>query len=494
MNYTSGLETMREINHRHPDIEIRDEQIEALDAIQADEVAGKDTSLIVLPPGSGKTVVMAADARRRLLAEPETRTLFLCDKNEILNQARKTYQRVVGGEFTYGLFSGDGRDYDELSVLFGSFQVMREWRHAFFHDEFNQGVVDESHHSMADTYKPTLDYFTFEHHTGVTATPDRLDIKDIGDIYGEPSYVLTLGRAIAQGKLASVDYYVITDEIAEMRKLFDDYGNQYPIGEFNKTLFAPKREDEIVSIAQRYGKEVSGQVKRLGFCTSIEEASRFAELFENAAAIHSRLSRRRQRELLQQYRDGELEALFTVDMFNEGVDIPDANQLLFLRSTASKNIYLQQLGRGLRITALKKRVQVLDFVNNAEHLLLADRIWKEIKLASASPEEKDLYEIDTSNIHFDEGSRNALSILNAINAAVYMPGQTVPSGSVRASSLANQLGMTNAALLTIANALGIDHKVFPTQRGGNIPYYLPDQVERLIAMRNKPVDRRKRTI
>lgn len=483
MNIPTSIELMREIQHRNPDVEIRNEQLEALDAIHANELAGNATSLVVMPPGLGKTVVMAADTRRRMLHSPGDRVLFLAEKNEILNQARETFIRVMGPEFSYGLFSGDGREYDELSVLFGSFQVLRRWHEAFFSDEFRYGLVDESHHSKARTYESTLNHFKFQHLLGVTATPDRLDIKDIRSIFGPEVYSLSLEEAIARGLLAAVNYYIITDNVVNSGEVLDDSGVEYSLRDFNRTVFAPLRDEEIVDIARKYAQKIRNP-KTVGFCKSVAHAENFARLYDNAEVVHSRLSRKQQRDILARFRRNEIRAVFTVNMFNEGIDIPDATQILFLRETASKAVYLQQLGRGLRRTPTKKRVQVLDFVNNAERLLMVDRMWRTAASIARSTggvtEDEDHIRIQMSNIQFDERSHKALSILRSIEGKVYRPDQDVPEGSITASHLARQLYMSTSVLMTLASKLGIQPMQFPTNRGPAIRYFLPEDVDSLV--------------
>ncbi len=479
MKIGSSLEVMEEINRRLPEIEVRGEQIDALNAIEANEQAGENRCLVVMPPGLGKTIVMAADTRRRLLRKPGSRGIFFCDNNDILNQAHGLFKKIVGPEFSYGLFSGDEREYDELSVLFGSFQAMREWRFGFLQDEFGFGIVDESHHGMAPTYRPTLDYFSFDHLLGVTATPDRLDIRDIRDIFGPERYSLTLEEAIARQLLAAVDYYVITDKLAETGVVTDDEGQGYSLHDFDRTVFAPQRDVEIAGIAKRYAQKLKDP-QTLGFCKSIAQAEVYAQLFDNAAAFHSGLSRDDQRKILMRYKSCELKALFTVHKFDEGIDVPEANQILFLSATGSKRIYLQQLGRGLRKTKTKNRVQVLDFVNNAERLLMVDRLWRDIAaLAGGESKDEEMLEINISNVHFNESSRLALRILNTISGNVYRPEQTVPQDSLLARKLARDLQMTLPALLALAASLKIEPSIFPTHQGPDLAYFLVDQVERL---------------
>lgn len=481
----SSLELLREINHRVPDVEIRDYQIEALDAIADNERSGNSASLIVMAPGLGKTTVMAADARRRLLQYPGARLLFLNDNNDILNQAHERFKLIVGNEFEYGLFSGDGRDYDEVSVLFASLQVMRDWRTAFLTDEFMFGQMDEGHHASADTYEPTLRYFDFAHLLGVTATPDRMDEKDIRDIFGPEIYSLTLEDAIQRRLLASVDYHIITDQVIEDQRLIDDYGEEYPFEQLDRKIFVPKRDDEIARIIKEYAEKLP-HVKRIVFCSSIEDATNFSGYFENSAAYHSGLSRSERKRLLAAYKEGPIDTICAVDGFNEGIDIPEASQIIFKRQTGSKRIYLQQLGRGLRRTTLKSHVQVLDFVGNAERLLMVDRIWREAGARILSEEELlQTQDIDMSYLHFSEQTKRILPLLKRIAQNVYLEGQSVPVGSVRASRLANELDMTKGALKTITTYLQIDHQLFPTKQGNQIPYFTYEQAEQIRRARSE---------
>lgn len=475
----SSLELMKEIAHRVPSVEVRDYQIEALDAIAANEEVGNQSSLIVMAPGLGKTTVMAADTRRRLLANPEARGLFLNDNNDILNQAHERFLAIVGDEFEYGLFSGDGRDYDEVSVLFASFQVMREWHPAFLRDEFAFGIVDEGHHASADTYEPTLRYFDFDHLLGVTATPDRMDVKDIRDIFGQECYSMTLEEAIRKKLLAGVDYHIITDEVVEERRLVYDYGDTYPFKQLDRKIFVPKRDDEIARIIHEHAENLD-QVRRIVFCSSIEDAANFAGCFQNGKAYHSGLSRDERRRLLDAFKQGSIDTICAVDAFNEGIDIPEANQVIFKRQTGSKRIYLQQLGRGLRKTKSKKRVQVLDFVGNAERLLMVDRVWRDAG-ANVDPDDEQLQtmDIEMSHVHFSDQAKRILPLLKRIASGVYLEGQTVPLGATRMTRLAGELDMTPAALKSIATYLKIKPELFPTKQGNDIQYISHEDAERI---------------
>ncbi|GAC1386453.1 MAG: hypothetical protein NVS1B7_4840 [Candidatus Saccharimonadales bacterium] len=475
----SSLEIMQDIHFRHPEVEIRDYQLAALDALEENEQAGNEASLVVLAPGLGKTTIMAAFARRKLLAEPDSRLLFLNGSNDILTQAHDRFTQLVGDEFNYGRFNGDGRDYDELSMLFGSFQVMRQWHPAFLRDEFSYGIVDESHHSCAPTYKTTLDYFNFKHLVGMTATPDRLDIADIRDIYGSEIYSIQLEDAIAKRLLASVDYHVITDRIVEREEVIDEHGDHYSFSDLDRRIFAPRREDEIIDIIDRYAQQLKS-VKRIIFCTSIEQTERYAAGIEDSSAIHSQLTRSEQKLLLQKFRTGELSTLLTVDMFNEGIDIPEATQIVLLRQTGSKRIFLQQLGRGLRRTKNKSRVQVLDFTNNCEHLLMVDRLWRDIaKHKVVDTEPSDIYEIGLNNIHFNEETKRILPLLRIIASHVYDPAQDVPLGSRRLSAVARECTITVPALKSVLAELKVEPRNFPSKKGHDILYLESDDADRV---------------
>ncbi len=487
----TSLELMQEIKHRVPWVDIKDEQLEALDALDCDEKAGKPASLTVMAPGTGKTIVMAADLRRKLLSNPSSRAIFLNDNNDILGQARQTFEEIVGPEFSYGTFGGDGRDYDELSVLMVSFQVMRLWRDAFLPDEFAYGYVDEGHRGYATTYKPTIDYFNFAHLAGFTATPDRMDIKDIRDIFGEESYSLPLEKAIARRLLAAVDYYVYMDEIAETGLVIDIEGNEYSTGQLNKTIYVPKRDEEIADIIKYKGAELDDR-KTIIFCRSVEHALRMAELFNDGVAWHSLMSRKMQKDVLAGFKANEFGTLVTIDKANEGIDIPNTTQVVFLRETGSKRIFLQELGRGLRKTKggyedgvkikPKQRVQALDFVGNHDRPMMVDRVWRDIarEVGAIRDDESEIFEVDVNRVHFDQTSLKLLPVLRKIASKVYSPGQAdVPFGSVRVSTLANELSMSRGAMKAVITDVDAYVGEFPTLKGQTVAYVSFEDAERI---------------
>lgn len=401
------------IQHEYPELEIRKEQLECLDVIYDTRQAGRKRALVQMATGLGKTTVVAADVKRFMRDKPQSRVLFLCHQNDILTQARKRFEEIIGPEHTYGNFTGDGeKDYHEVDCLFASFQVMREWHKAFLESEFDYVVVDESHHAKANTYEPTLQYFKPEFMLGVTATPDRHDLKNIREIFGEEVYALSVQEAIARGLVAKVDYRIITDEIEMSQNLRDQRGRKMNIQQLNRSIFVPKRDEEVTNIIESHAAEAIDSPKRIIFCESVEHTEELATYFSKAAPLHSKLKKWEQDRYIEQFRGGEIDTLLTVDMFNEGIDIPDANQIVFLRSTQSKTVFLQQLGRGLRKAPGKDEVQVLDFVANCDRLLLLHTIQQEISYYQQNEQNQtEVTRISVGSIQFSEAARDIIDIL-----------------------------------------------------------------------------------
>ncbi len=334
-------------------------------------------ALIVMATGLGKTVVAAFDVRR-YLKRNGGRVLYLCHQKDILRQARRTFRAVLGTErYSYGYYHGDKKTTRLTDVLFSTFQTMAGAKTYFSPEEFDYIVVDETHHSHAPTYLPTVQYWQPKFLLGITATPDRADLRDIRQFYGEELYSLPIERAIARNLLTPVSYNLMSDEIQDLNPLELPAG-KLSLKQLNRKFFLRKRDEEIAEIIQRHAAQVHC-ARTIIFCATIEHADRFAQLIPNAAALHSCMPRAEYRERLRLFRKGDISTAVTVDKFNEGIDIPEANLLVFLRSTGSKTIFLQQLGRGLRRCKNKSEVVVLDFVRNCERLLLLNQLRKDVE-------------------------------------------------------------------------------------------------------------------
>lgn len=365
---------LEDIQKDHPEIETRDYQLDCLNTLALCRAAGDKKALIHMATGLGKTTVVAADARRYLHENPGSRVLFLCHQNQILQQARERFESVLGtDDYTFGDFTGVSKDMHEVTCLFASFQTMKDWREYFGPDEFDYIVVDESHHAKAETYEPTLKYFNPKFLLGLTATPDRQDLKEIREIFGHEKYSKNLAEALADGLLAKPDYRVILDDIQQdiLKGVLER--ENVSLAEINRTIFIPKRDEEIVRIILERTADLA-RPKSIVFCPSIDHARRIADLLPNSTTFHSGMKKYERDEALEAFKSDLIDSLVSVDMFNEGMDIPDANSIIFLRSTQSETIFLQQLGRGLRKLPDKDSVLVLDFVANCDRLIMVEKL------------------------------------------------------------------------------------------------------------------------
>lgn len=238
-------------------------------------------------------------------------------------------------------------------------------------------MYDEAHHTEADTFRQVREYFDPLFELALTATPGRMDERDICDYFGAPLYSKTLAEGIAEGWLADVDYHIVFDDI--VKRLIEDGFNPRTVKEFQELFQVEPRNESIAqNIREEQHKIGLDNAKTIVFCKDIAHAEEMAALL-GGAAYHSEIKKADRKRLLQAFRAGGNKIICTVDMFNEGVDIPDARLLVFLRSTASGNVYEQQLGRGLRRAPGKKRVSVLDFVANIERIQKIQRLSSDIK-------------------------------------------------------------------------------------------------------------------
>jgi len=217
----------------------------------------------------------------------------------------------------------------------------------FSPDEFPYIIVDETHHSQAPSHLKVVGHFKPKFLLGATATPDRADGLDIRSVFGEEVFNLPLEKALARGLLTRVDYRLVTDEISFDRINHANVGD-FSLEDIDHTVFVPKRDEEIVASLDRHASELSEQ-RVIVFASTIPRAEQLAHSIGGSVPIHSRISTKDRLVRLEMFRQGIIRAVTTVDCFNEGIDIPEANVIVFLRSTSSMRIFYQQLGRGLRL-------------------------------------------------------------------------------------------------------------------------------------------------
>ncbi len=328
--------------------------------------------LIVMASGLGKTLTAIFDIQQFLREHPDARILVLCHQESILLQSKAKFCKVFGEEYSYGMYTGSYKVSRRVDFTFATFQTMYNAKSDFAPEVFDYIIVDEAHHTLARTYRPTVDYFQPKFLLGLTATKDRMDGQDILDIYDQILYQMDIYDGWIEEWLARVDYRIMLDDLneAEFRKYVSPQvkGAKVSLSELNKTLFAPQHDRDIVASINEQLADLDNP-SMFVFCPTIEHADAMARQFgDKAAVIHSGQSAELNESVLSKFRVGDLRILISVNMLNEGIDVPETDAVIFLRATESSTIYLQQLGRGLRLSDKKRAVRVLDYVANLERI------------------------------------------------------------------------------------------------------------------------------
>ena len=362
--------------------EPRGAQIEAICALEHTRAEGASRALISAATGVGKTYLAAFDSKKY------KRVLFVAHKEEILRQAAESFQNVRKSD-DYGFFDGNAKCTDK-SVIFASVATLGKSEYLnetyFPKNYFDYVVIDEFHHAVNDQYMRIVEYFKPQFLLGLTATPERMDGRNIYEIcdYNVP-YEISLKDAINKGMLVPFHYYGIFDktdysQLHQVRGKYDDR-------ELNQTYIGNERRYEL--IYKNYCKY--GSKRALGFCCSKEHAKDMAKEFCRrgipSVAVYSDAHGEYTEDrsiAIPKLMQGEIRVIFSVDMFNEGVDIPAVDMVMFLRPTESPIVFLQQLGRGLRKSMGKEYLNVLDFIGNYEkagrvRFLLTGKTFSETK-------------------------------------------------------------------------------------------------------------------
>ncbi len=343
-------------------VEPRGAQIEALYELKKTREEGFDKALVIASTGIGKTYLAAFDSREY------EKVLFVAHREEIIKQALTSFKNVSPEKST-GLFYSEYKEHDRDAVFaivntLGKKDYLNE--DFFAKDQFDYIVIDEFHHAAADTYKRVLDYFEPKFLLGLTATPERMDNKDVFELCDyNVAYEIRLKEAINRGELVPFDYYGIHDDTVDYDTIEFKNG-RYNDQDLEKALQIHKRADKILQNYKKYRSK-----KALGFCTSKAHAEYMAKFFNEqgvpSAAVYSGDQGEHtqyRNEAINNLRNGDLRVVFSVDMFNEGLDVPSVDLVMFLRPTQSPTIFLQQLGRGLRKSREKDKLTVIDFIGN----------------------------------------------------------------------------------------------------------------------------------
>ncbi len=327
-------------------------------------------NLVVMATGTGKTVVSALDYKRLRDAGTVDRILFIAHREELLVQSLSTFRHVLRqGDF--GELYVGGQRPREWRHVFGSVQSLTQLDLAeLAPTHFDLVVVDEFHHAMASTYRRLLEHLTPKVLVGLTATPERTDGADVREWFdGRSAVELRLWEALGQGLLAPFQYFGLHDDVA-LEQVRWKRGRGYDVSELTNVYTGDDHRVRLILQAVHDKVEDPGRMRALGFCVSIQHAEFMAQRFSASGvpsqAITSQTSREERAAALSSLRERSVNVLFTVDLFNEGLDIPAVDTVLFLRPTESATVFLQQLGRGLRLAEDKPCLTVLDFIG-AQH-------------------------------------------------------------------------------------------------------------------------------
>ncbi|WMW21824.1 DEAD/DEAH box helicase [Methanolobus mangrovi] len=352
----------KSIESRHNDsITPNSMQIEALANLEDLRSKDKDKALLISATGTGKTYLSAFDVK----AYNPKKFLFVVHRRNIVDDAIKSFKRIFGESRSMGIYSGNEREIN-ADFIFSTIQTISrdEHLHQFDQRHFEYIVVDETHRAGAESYQKIFNHFKPKFLLGMTATPERTDGFDIFSQFEHNiAYEIRLHRALEEKMLSTFHYFGVTDVTVDDKVLDEEAAFSL--------LTAKERVDRIIEKAEFYGCD-NGCVRGLIFCSSVDESQELSNLFNargyKTVSLSGKNSEEERNTAINRLESHDpfekLDYIFTVEIFNEGVDIPKVNQIIMLRPTASAIVFVQQLGRGLRKAKDKEYLTVIDFIGN----------------------------------------------------------------------------------------------------------------------------------
>lgn len=399
-------------------------QVKFIESVMDLYESGENRALLISSTGTVKTYASAFALREMLQKRAKetgrnVRALFLVQREQIAKQALRSYKNVFGERYSFGLLSGNSKNY-KSDILFSTMQMMarEDIMKKFNANDFDIIIIDEVHRAGADSYQRIMNYFTTRFWMGMTASPDRTDGYDIYGLFNHNiAYEIRLQQAMEEKLLCPFHYFGITDLEVDGHVIDDD--DLKNVQNFAK-LVCDDRVQYIMQQIEYYGYS-GDRVRGLMFCSSKEEAKTLSVKF-NMRGLRTIVltgdSSQNEREdailrLEQNEQENALDYILTVDIFNEGVDVPAVNQVIMLRPTESPIVFIQQLGRGLRKYAGKEYVVILDFIGNYMNnfmipiALSGDRTYNKDTIRKYVMEGSRVIPGE-STIHFDEISKKRI--------------------------------------------------------------------------------------
>lgn len=456
--YEAFLNAIKEKNKRNNipsyfeytyDIQPNSMQVRAIENLERIRKYNGKKALVVAATGTGKTYMSAFDVKQ---VKPK-KMLFVVHREEILRKAEESFRKVVGNNISTGFFIGDEKDLD-AQYIFSTIQTLQRHYLIFAEDEFDYIIIDEAHHISGDTYQKVMSYFKPNFLLGMTATPERCDKFDIFEAFDHNVAIeVRLHEAMEESLVVPFHYFGITDiEEASLEGV-----NLDDIAAVAKRLKVNQRVDYIIKQMNLYGFDGNHR-KCLGFCVNIDHAEFMAAEFNKRGIKSVCLTGANTPEERQYYmaklenEEDPLEVIFTVDIFNEGIDIPSVNLVLMLRPTNSPIIFIQQLGRGLRKHDGKDYLTVLDFIGNHNRAFLIA-----VALKGSRYYDKDSLKVSVAN------------------EFINIPGDTfVQFDRISKERILNQLEKEN---FNSMRYLKQEYMSFKALMSGRIPYYLMDYIK-----------------
>lgn len=401
-------------------------QVAFIDRLKKLVDQGADKALLISATGTGKTYASAFGIRDAL--KPEGKILFVVHRKEILKQASKSYQKVFGSQYKIAMLTGEDKDYNAIcnaDIVFAMVTMISkdEVIERFSPSHFSVICLDEVHHSTANSYQKIFKHFTPNFMLGMTATPDRTDEGNVYELFDyNIAYEIRLQQALENDLLCPFHYFGIKDIAFDESESGDELMKRVEKGDMTvfNLLTRDDRVDYVLEQARYYGHS-GNRVKGLMFCSTVKEAEALAEKFNarglRTLALTGKNSSDERQDAIDRLatdnRSDYLDYILTVDIFNEGVDIPEINQVIMLRPTESAIVFIQQLGRGLRKLDGKEYVVILDFIGNFNNNFLipialsGDRTYNKDNMRKYVLEGSRIIP-GCSSIHFDEVSKKKI--------------------------------------------------------------------------------------